>query len=152
MRSFSNLTVLWSLLFAALFVACGDDAGRAPADPARLAAIEALWADQEAVPTAPPDFAETDRLSVSESDFAEIARQYRSQAAFDEVRRFYVDELTRRGWQLVDERAVKDRGRLRGERVLAFERGDYDLYVKSAGRRASELGWNYAVEVSWRRE
>lgn len=61
--------------------------------------------------------------------------------------RFYTERLPRDGWQLVAAREVKDRGRIRGERLLQFRRGGYELSIKSASKRAADLGWDYALEV-----
>lgn len=117
-------------------------------DPARLRYIEQL---RENVPIH-PTFIEVERLTVSEASEAEVAYEYRSSASFDQVRGFYQERLAGSDWQFVDESMVKDRGRLKGERLLEFRQGDYDLDVKYAGQRASALGWNYAIEISWRNE
>lgn len=139
-----NLAVMCCMAVGA--GACG--ANHTTTDPARLRQIEQLL---EKVPIH-PTFIEVDRLTISEASEAEAAREYRSSAPFDEVSSFYQERLVGSDWKFVDQSMVKDRGRLKGERLLEFRQGDYDLDVKYAGRRAQDLGWNYAIEIRWRSE
>lgn len=79
---------------------------------------------------------------------AAITRKYKSDASFDEVKQFYLKQLTIQGWQLTEEKELKDKGRYKGERVLNFTRGEFLLSVQFAGRRKEDLGWDYAVRIA----
>lgn len=112
---------------------------------AKLSEIEQLW---QTVPIG-PGMVEVDRSSSASDAEALAGRKYRSDAAFDDVRRFYVEQLTGQGWRLVDDREVKDRGRIRGERQIEFRQGEFYIDIRYAGARRDELGWTYAVDVEW---
>ncbi len=74
---------------------------------------------------------------------------YTATASDDEVRRFYIEEFARSGWQSIRERELKDRGRTKGERLIEFQKNEYELDIKYAGEREMELGWAYQIELSW---
>lgn len=131
-------------LFAAIIVcqACGSNVSTS--DNFKYKEIEAVW---KTVPIYSGfDEIETETTSVTAG--AEIIRKYRSTANFADADRFYHDELPVLGWEQIDERNVKDRGRLRGERILVFQKEDYWLTIQFAGNRRSELGWDYAVRLA----
>lgn len=77
-----------------------------------------------------------------------ITKTYKSNANFADVQQFYVQQLAPSGWKFLEEREVKDRGRIRGEQLLEFTKGDYRLTIEFAAERGAELGWDYAVELS----
>lgn len=134
--------LLTALLGVALTGACGGSSRSGDADtlPSRIAAqIE------ESVPVYPGWSRTQETRGFSRG--TEEAAKYTSDASFDDVSRFYTERLPRDGWQLVAAREVKDRGRIRGERLLQFRRDGYELSIKSAGERADDLGWDYALEV-----
>lgn len=93
----------------------------------------------------------TEKESQSESDgeHVSIARTYHSDASFEEIREFYLRELPRRGWQFVEEREVKDRGRIKGERALDFQKGNFVLSIQFAAERRDDLGWDYAIRIAY---
>lgn len=136
-------TLLLAQLACAIMGACdGDGPNR---DNSKLREIERLW---QTVPVY-PGMVEVDRSSSSSGGEALVSRHYQSDAPFDEVRSFYVEQLGGRGWQLVDDREVKDRGRIRGERQIEFRRGEFYIDIRYSGARRDELGWTYAIDVEW---
>lgn len=96
-----------------------------------------------------PGIAEVDRSSSASGGEALVSRMYRSDAHFEDVRDFYAERLAGHGWRLVDDREVKDRGRIRGERQVEFRRGKFYIDIRYAGARRDEFGWTYAVDVEW---
>lgn len=78
----------------------------------------------------------------------EIIHKYKSDAEFADVKQFYGSKLPPLGWKPIEELSVKDRGRIRGERIIVFQKEDYWLTIHFAGERSGELGWDYAVWVS----
>ena len=77
-----------------------------------------------------------------------ITKTYKSDAQFADVQRFYVERLVAVGWKFVGESEVKDRGRIRGERLLEFTQGSHRLIIQFAGQLRADLGWDYAIELS----
>ncbi len=96
-----------------------------------------------------PSKIETETNNQSSSSNASITRKYKSDVSFDEVKEFYLEQLTNQGWQLNEERELRDRGRFRDERVLHFTRGEFLVSVQYAGRRREHLGWDYAVRIAY---
>lgn len=129
-------------LICAVPAACGGNRSTANS---KFREIEQLW---QTVPIY-PGMVEVDRSSTSSSSEVIVSRKYQSDASFNEVRNFYVAQLVGDGWQLVDDREVKDRGRIRGERQIEFRRGEFYIDVRYAGARQAELGWSYAIDVEW---
>jgi len=78
-----------------------------------------------------------------------VSKSFRSKASYDEVKRFYVEHLTQEGWQLVEERNLKDWDRDLGGRELGFRRGDYEVTIEYAGEKAKR-GWDYGIGIGWR--
>ncbi len=83
----------------------------------------------------------------SSLDIIEEGRRYKSEASFADVKRFYVEQLNNAGWQFVEDREIKNRGRIKGERQLEFRRGSYQLRIRYAGERAGNVGWDYTIKV-----
>jgi hypothetical protein len=77
-----------------------------------------------------------------------MIQKYESDAEFVEVEQFYESKLPPLGWNPIEERSVKDRGRILGERIIVFQKEDYWLTIYFAGERRSNLGRDYAVWVS----
>ncbi len=139
----SKLTrLLIALLICSVVQACSDN----EANVNKLKEIGQLWA------TVPiyPGMVEASTSSSSEGEVW-IDRNYKSDAPFDEVRRFYTEKLTHAGWQVVGDTEVKDRGRFRGERLVEFRKGEYELDLQYAGERKAEIGWDYSIDITWAR-
>lgn len=77
-----------------------------------------------------------------------ITKTYKSDQNFADVETFYARQLGSAGWRLLEESEIKDRGRTRGEQLQGFTKDNYRLLVQFAGERRTELGWDYAVELS----
>ncbi len=95
-----------------------------------------------------PEMTETGEDSIPEGSPLVIAKTYKSDANLAAVQQFYVQQLAPAGWMFLEDREVKDRGRIRGEQLLEFTKGSYRLSVEFAGERRLDLGWDYAVELS----
>jgi hypothetical protein len=86
----------------------------------------------------------------SKSMVASIHKHYRSPAHFDDVKTFYATHLTQSGWQLTEDRTLKDGwGQDRGGRELRFERGQYSVVIEYIGEKAVGPDWNYGISVVW---
>ena len=107
--------------------------------------IKALWA------TLPihTNFREVKAPSLDSDGSPRFSARYTVTAPYDEVRHFYTEELARSGWQFIRERELKDRGRMKGERLLEFQKNGYELDIKYSGEREMELRWAYQIELSW---
>ncbi len=139
----SKLTrLLIALLICSVVQACSDN----EANVHKLKEIEQLWT------TVPiyPGMVEVSYSSPSEGEMT-IDRNYKSDAPFNEVRRFYTEKLTHAGWQVVGDTEVKDRGRFRGERLVEFRKGEYELDLQYAGQRKADFGWDYSIDITWAR-
>jgi hypothetical protein len=79
---------------------------------------------------------------------AYVSRAFQSQADYDEVKQFYVERLTKDGWQMISEGPLKDWERDLGGRVLEFHKGDYKVTIEYSGGRADK-GWEYSIGVGW---
>lgn len=112
-------------------------------DPSKLQEIEQVWS------TIPlyPGMVEVKRSSSAESGVW-VDKDFKSDAAFDDVRRFYMERLTQAGWQFVREQEVKDRGRFKGERLVEFRKGFYQLDVQYSGERKAAVGWDYSIDIT----
>ena len=115
-----------------------------PADNPKYKEIENLW---KTIPVY-TGFNEVKTETPSTVAEAEIIKEYESNAGFAEVEQFYQGRLPSSGWAQVDERSIKDRGRIRGERILVFQKENYWLTIEFAGTRRAELGWNFAVRLA----
>lgn len=91
---------------------------------------------------------ETAQNTIPEGSPLVIAKTYKSDANLADVQQFYVQQLAPAGWHFLEEREVKDRGRIRGEQLLEFTQGNYRLTIEFAGERQADLGWDYAIELS----
>jgi hypothetical protein len=131
------LLVAWSLSACQANSPAGISQGR-------VEEIEALWA------TLPlhTSFSEVKKPSFSRDGSPRFGPRYAASAPYDEVRRFYIEGLARSGWQFVREGELKDRGRIRGERLLEFRKDGYELAIKYSGERKRELGWVYRLKLS----
>lgn len=132
---------------ASLFVCvttCGCSTTRTEVDPSKLKEVESVWATLPAY----PGMTEVSNSVSSYDGRAWVERNYQSDADFDDVKRFYTETLTRAGWRLAGEHEVKDRGRFKGERLLEFRQGDFELDVQYSGARKADLGWDYSIDVT----
>ena len=78
-----------------------------------------------------------------------IIRKYKSDVPFDEMKEFYLKQLTNQGWQLIEERELKDKGHYKGERILHFTRSEFLLSLQFAGKRKEDLGWDYVIRIAY---
>ncbi len=141
------MAVVLKTLSAVLFVCavtCCCSASRTAVDATKLKAVEGVWA------TLPiyPGTVEVDSSRSSYDDRVWVEKNYKSDATFDDLKRFYIGTLSRAGWQFVGERELKDRGRFRGEQLLEFRKGGFELDLQYAGTRKADLGWDYSIDVT----
>ena len=117
--------------------ACGDNPG---VDSTKLKEIERLW---QSVPVHPGMV----EVKGSSSSGREVTKKYRSTAQFADVKGFYMEKLPRAGWKFVQDKELKHYGIFKGERLLAFRQGEYQLNVKFNGDRKAELVSDYLMSV-----
>jgi hypothetical protein len=133
-----------ALLLAWPLSAC-QATGPATLSQDQVKKIESLWAELP-IHTS---FREVKPPSLATDGSPRFNARYKAAAPYDEVRRFYTEEFAKSGWQFIRERELKDRGRIKGERLLEFQKNGYELDVKYSGEREGELGWAYQIELSW---
>ena len=107
--------------------------------------IEQLWQSlpihQEKV--------QIDKVLASTDSQISIEAKYKTDASFDEIQQFYVDKLPLQGWQLTHHQEIKDRGRIKGERIIEFQQGEYSLLIQFADQRREAMGWDYAIRLAY---
>jgi hypothetical protein len=132
-----------ALLFALSLSACQTNK---PADLSqeKIKEIETIW---ETI-SVHKSFTRVKEPSLLLDGSPRFSASYTATASYDEVKRFYRDELARNGWQFIREREPKDRGRIRGEREVDFQKNGYEIEIYYAGKRKMELGWDYQIELS----
>jgi len=96
-----------------------------------------------------PGFQEVDSSSYSKSMLASIHKVYKSEAGYDDVKAFYSTKLIPAGWQLTEERNLKDWSRDFGGRELTFGKGQYTVVIEYRGDKAIDPDWNYGISVGW---
>lgn len=96
-----------------------------------------------------PGMLEVDNSTASGFGKAYISRGFRCKASYDDVKRFYLERLTKDGWQLSSERPLKEWGHDLGGWELEFRRGDYEATIDYAGERA-DYEWDYGIGIGWR--
>lgn len=141
----SPIIVLALIVAVATIVLTGCQSEPPAAESDKVNEIVKLFDD---IPLYPSKTAQN-TVKETEHEAASIARTYQSEAAFEEVRQFYLEQLPRLGWRFVAERELKDRGRIRGERILEFQKDKFVLSIQFAGRRRADLGWNYAIRIAY---
>ena len=90
-----------------------------------------------------------DKVAASTDSQISIEAKYKTDASFEEIQQFYVDNLPPQGWQLTHHQEIKDRGRIKGERIIEFQQGEYSLLIQFADQRRAELGWDYAIRLAY---
>jgi hypothetical protein len=101
----------------------------------------------DAIPTY-PDSQEVSTSGASKSSIAGVGKTYKSHASCEQLRSFYMDAVSRLGWQYVKESQTYDYFIDVGGRELTFQNGEYELVVQCAGDKA-DYGWDYAIDVHW---
>ncbi len=127
------------LMLIALNIGCGT--APKPVD-SKLQDAKKVW---QTIPIY-PGMTETTENTISTNSPLVFTKTYKSDANYADVETFYTKELT--GWRLLEEGEIKDRGRIRGEQLQGFTKDNYRLLIQFAGERRTELGWDYAIELS----
>jgi hypothetical protein len=112
---------------------------------AKLKEIEAVYSQLPIY----PDFHEVAHNFSSKDVSALTGRSYSSSAAYADVRSFYSDKLSASGWQLTNERNMKDWWRDFGGRQLTFRKGQYSIVIEYRGDKEPNPDWNYAIDLEW---
>lgn len=144
MKKLSSIKFISIWVIVILITLSSCDSHDSNADSSKLEEITEIL---KSIPVHPSK-AEIETNNQSSSSKTSITRKYKSGVPFDEVKEFYLKQLTNQGWQLIEERELKDRGRFRDERVLHFTRGEFLLSVQYAGKRKEDLGWDYAIRIA----
>lgn len=132
------------LVFVMISVFNGCRSAIPTADNPKYKEIENLW---KTIPVY-SGFIEGKTDTTSTTAAAEIIKEYESNASFADAEEFYRSQLPSLGWEQVDERDIKDRGRIRGERILVFQKENYWLTIQFAGELRTELGWDYSIRLA----
>ncbi len=136
--------ILLSILVCLFTCAC--ETNRTQLDESKLKEIERLLG---AVPTH-PDMAEIDNSSSTSGAQAGVTKRYKSSTPFTDVKGFYTEKLPPKGWKFVEDKELKHYGMFKGERLLEFQQGEYQLNIKYNGDRKVELGSDYLIWVGLR--
>jgi hypothetical protein len=114
-------------------------------DDAKLKEVEAIYAQLQIY----PDFQEVAHNAYSKDALALTGKSYKSAAKYADVRSFYSDRLSASGWQLTNERNLKDWWRDFGGRQLKFQKGPYSIVIEYRGDKEPNPDWNYVIDVEW---
>ncbi len=79
---------------------------------------------------------------------ASAGGNYSTASSYTDIRDHYDKVATARGWRVVRDRPVRDRGRDFGGRVREYRKEDLCASLQYAGTRAN-YGWSYAFDVTW---
>jgi hypothetical protein len=112
---------------------------------AKLKEIEAIYSQLPIY----PDFHEVAHSFISKADSALTDKSYTSSARYADVRSFYSDRLSASGWQLTNERNMKDWWRDLGGRQLTFRKGQYSIVIEYRGDKEPNPDWNYVIDFEW---
>ena len=144
MTKLRELKFILQLTIALAVALSGCDSRDANADNPRIDEVEQIL---EAAPIHPGKV-ELETGNQSSGSNASIVRKYKSDVPFEEAKEFYLEQLVKQGWQFVEERELKDKGRFKRERVLHFVLGEFLLSIQFAGERREVLGWDYAIRIA----
>lgn len=129
------------LLTCGIAISCNQSVGQS-----RINEIKLVWSELPLY----PGMIEANSSSASGFDKAYISKNFKSPADYEDVKRFYVEHLSKEGWQLSKERKLKAFwGGPSGEIEVEFRRGEYDLTIDYAPEDKN-FGWNYGITISWR--
>jgi len=96
----------------------------------------------------PPGLKERGSSFQSKADDALVETYFDSAVPYDQVKAFYLQDLVKRGWALINESPMTDWGRDFGGRRLEFRKDEYSLVIQYAGERDDQ--WDYAVTLRWK--
>jgi hypothetical protein len=78
-----------------------------------------------------------------------IGNYYRSDLIYDQIRVHYDAELVRHGWKFKEQKALTNWGKDLGESQTIYCRGNHAADIYFTGNRQNELGFRYALDISW---
>jgi len=130
-------------IIAGMIVLCSMGCHVRPEQQAKLEELRQMAADTPRF----PDFEQIDYSDITKPETTVVAYFYRSSASYEEVRIFYLQTLTSRGWQLIQEEPLLNWLQGAGQRV-SFQKGDYIIDLEHDTTR--ESGWDFALDYAWR--
>lgn len=134
--------ILTCLLVAVLSTGCWS----AKEDTAKLQELKATWARLPIY----PGMQEVGDSTRSGGGTVLVGKKFRSDARFDDVKSFYVEHLTKDGWEVISDRKLVDLSGDPNGQYLEFHKGDTFLgieYQAAGGNR----DWQYAIALNWSR-
>jgi hypothetical protein len=93
-----------------------------PADRQRLVKLHEIASETPLY----PDFKPIAESEGAKSTIADVTVSYRSSANFEDVKQFYVQKLTRKGWEMPE---ANQFGGYNSDDVLIFRKGEYEITV-----------------------
>jgi hypothetical protein len=114
-------------------------------DDAKLKDVEAIYAQLPIY----PGFQEVSHSADSKGVLASSGKSFKSAAKYDDVRSFYSNKLSASGWQLANERNMRDWFQDFGGRQLTFRKGQYSIVIEYRGDKEPNPDWNYAIDIDW---
>jgi hypothetical protein len=78
-----------------------------------------------------------------------IGNYYRVDLTHDQIRAHYDAELLRHGWKFKEQIPLTTWDKDYGESQAIYCRGNYAAGVYFTGNRQTELGFRYALDISW---
>ncbi|HBB88251.1 MAG TPA: hypothetical protein DC047_11605 [Blastocatellia bacterium] len=112
---------------------------------AKLKEIESMYSQLPIY----PDFQEVAHNFSSKDVSVMTGKSYMSSAKYADIRSFYSDRLSASGWQLTNERNMKDWWRDFGGRQLTFRKGQYSIVIEYRGDKKPNPDWNYVIDFEW---
>ena len=134
--------ILTCLLLVVLSTGCWS----AKEDTAKLEELKATWARLPIYPGMQP----VGDSTRSGGGTVLVGKKFRSDARFDDVKSFYIEQLTKDGWEVISDRKLVDWGGDPNGQYLEFHKGDNFLGIEyhTAGGNSD---WQYAIALNWSR-
>jgi hypothetical protein len=132
------------LVISLLLLSCDSEKEGPNADGSKLREIEQIW---DTLPQY-PGTVEVANSKISTGKRAHRGKSFNSAANFNDLKQFYLERLSKTGWQLVEDRRMYDWGRDLGGHFLSFTKSEYKLSIQYAGESAS-YGWDYVIDIYW---
>jgi hypothetical protein len=115
-------------------------------DTAKLEELKAVWARLPIY----PGMQEVGDSTRSGGGTVLVGKKFRSDARYDDVKSFYVEHLTKDGWEVISDRKLADWGGDPERYYIQFHKGDIFLSIEYAGD-GSDRDWQYAIALNWSR-
>jgi hypothetical protein len=77
-----------------------------------------------------------------------VSQTFTTSASYETIREYYVQELTRLGWEYVKAAALDNPGKNAGTENVSFCKGSYTATLRYRSPNLSG-SWRYAIDLGW---